>query len=119
MMALDFAIFGGGYGMSQPYFDGKFYWLVDTANDFTRDGRRGRFYRAKGWLGCQLQSTQWFHPLAGERRILNGREYCIFQSSRRWLRVETTWRLVELDRCQGIDEQNALIRQVLQELDRV
>lgn len=118
-LALDFAIFGNGFGMAQPFFDGRFYWLVDTDGGYERDGKRGRFYRWHGWLGAQLFSTQWRHPLAGESRILNGRKYVVFRSSRRWCRVEVSWRLAELDRCKSLDEENALLDTVRKELDRI
>lgn len=117
-LALDFACFGNGHGMGQPYFDGVFYWLVDTLAS-ERAGSKGRLYKAYGWFGCQLSSTQWTHPKPGERRRLNGREYIVFSSTRRGFRVQVTWRLVELDQCDGIDGKNEAIRRALEELKRL
>lgn len=108
-------LFGNGRGMAEPYHDGKAYWLVDTL-DRERDGRNGRWYRWKGWFGAQLQSFQWTHPRAGERRRLNGRVYRVFDSRRRWLRVEVTWRLVGLPE-RPLDDANVMLRAVREELD--
>lgn len=66
---LDFKIFGSGHGMAVPYFDGRFYWLVDTYGR-ERNGRNGEFYKYSAGLGAQLNSYQWTHPRAGERRRL-------------------------------------------------
>lgn len=81
-LTLDHLIFGNGYGMGSPYFDTRFYWLG------------GQLYTWIGGFGAQLRSHQWTHPRAGERRRLAGYEFVVFDSSRRWLRVEVSWRLV-------------------------
>lgn len=89
MLSLDFLIFGHGYGLSQPYFDGRFYWLVDTSRG--REAGRGALYTFLAGHGAQLTSRQWFHPKPGEQRTLIGRKFRPFNSSRRWLRVEVSW----------------------------
>lgn len=89
MLWLDFLTFGSGFGLSQPYFDGRFYWLVDTSKG--RNAGRGALYTFLGGHGAQLTSRQWLHPKPGETRKLIGREFRPFNSSRRWLRVEVSW----------------------------
>lgn len=74
---LDHWIFGNGYGLKTPRIDDKFYWLS------------GEFYTWSGWFGSQLQSFQWRHPKAGEERVLIGRKFKPFQSSRHFMWV---WR---------------------------
>lgn len=78
---LDWKLFGNGRGMASPYFDDAFYWLS------------GRFYRWTGGFGSQLESTEWFAPAPGARRRLIGREFVVFNTTRRWLRVRVTWAL--------------------------
>jgi hypothetical protein len=77
--ALDFRIFGNGYGFAAPYFDQPFYWLG------------GEFYTFSAGLGAQLHSVQWTHPKPGERRKICGVEFRPFHSHRRWGRVMITW----------------------------
>ena len=77
--ALDFRIFGDGYGFSAPYSDQAFYWLS------------GEFYTFMGGLGAQLHSAQWTHPKAGERRKICGVEFRPLHSNRRWGRVMVAW----------------------------
>jgi hypothetical protein len=101
---LDFLIFGRGYGLAQPRFDGRFYWLS------------GQFYTFIGGLGAQLQSFQWRHPRPGESRRLAGRDYRPFNSRRQGLRVSVSWatRLPS-----DLNEANAEIRKIETELGRV
>lgn len=73
MLWLDHLIFGNGHGLASPYFDARFYWLS------------GHLYTWQGWLGSQLQSCQWTHPKAGERRTIRGVQFVPFQSDRRFL----------------------------------
>lgn len=117
---LDHKIFGNGYGLGSPYFDGRFYWLS------------GQFYTWSGWFGAQLQSFQWRHPKAGERRTLAGREFVVFSSERLfwWLwrdgivsiplplgRVRVSWALTGRDALpDDIDEANATLRQLQKDL---
>jgi hypothetical protein len=105
MLELDHIIFGNGFGMRSPYFDNRFYWLS------------GRLYTWVGGLGAQLQSHQWTHPKAGERRTLAGREFVIFSSSRRWCRVECAWALVGLPK--DINAANAEIRELRKALNEI
>jgi hypothetical protein len=114
---LDLATFGNGFGYGAPFFDQRFFWMVDT-KDAERSQRNGRLYTFNAWRGAQLHSTQWTHPRAGERRRLSGREYVVYQSSRRWFRVMVSWRLVDLDRCKTLDEEHALLATVEKELCR-
>lgn len=113
---LDFKIFGSGFGMAVPYFDGRFYWLVDTY-ERDRKGRNGEFYTYSPGLGAQLTSFQWKHPKAGERRRLANREFIVFRSHRSWGRVRVSWALTGLSRL-SLDEENAAIRQLENELGR-
>ncbi len=111
MLWLDFLTFGHGYGLAQPYFDGRFYWLVDTSRG--RDAGRGTLYTFIGGHGAQLASRQWFHPVPGEERTLIGRKFRPFNSSRRGLRVEVSWSTALP---KGIDEANAAIRELRDDL---
>src|SRR3546814_793130 len=104
VMALDFAIFGNGRGMSAPYFAQTFYWLPYKLDGDTRDTRRGAFYTYLGGFGAQLYSRQWRHPNAGEVRIIKGRRFRPLHSHRRWLRVAIAW-TTSLPR--DIDQANA------------
>jgi hypothetical protein len=116
MLWLDHLIFGNGYGMATPYHDGRLFWLVDT-KDKDRHGRNGTLYRWNGWFGCQLRSTQWRHVRPGTRRRLGGREFVVWSSERRWLRVEVCWSLVGLPK--EIDAANAMLREVERDLGRL
>jgi hypothetical protein len=107
MLWLDFLTFGHGHGLSQPYFDGRFYWLVDTSRG--REDGRGALYTFMHGFGAQLVSRQWFHPRPDEERTLIGRKFRPFNSSRRWLRVEVSW-ATPLPK--NIDEANAAIREL-------
>ncbi|ARQ95389.1 hypothetical protein [Bradyrhizobium phage BDU-MI-1] len=73
MLWLDHKIFGNGYGMATPYWDGVFYWLS------------GALYTWIGGLGAQLTSFQWRHPLPGEERKLGGETFRPFHSRRQFL----------------------------------
>lgn len=99
---LDHLIFGNGYGLGSPYFDMRFYWLS------------GEFYTFSGGLGAQLHSFQWTHPRAGERRRLSGREFVVFQSSRRWCRVTVSWALTRLS--PDLDTAHKQIRELKNDL---
>ena len=101
-LAIDHLIFGNGHGMGSPYFDGRFYWLS------------GDLYTAMNGFGAQLHSYQWTHPNAGEERTLCRRKFRPLHSRRKWGRVEVAWCWVDLPR--GIDEANAALRQLFQEL---
>lgn len=111
MLWLDFLTFGHGRGLAQPYFDGRFYWLVDTSQG--RQAGNGALYTFLYGFGAQLVSRQWFHPRPGETRTLVGRKFRPFNSSRRWLRVEVSW---ATNLPPGIDEANAAIRDLQDDL---
>ena len=110
-LTIDHWIFGNGHGLKSPFWDSKFYWL--------NDGGPGKghaiLYHWIGGFGAQLIGMQWRHPRLNERRVLNGREYVAFQSTRRWIRVEVSWSLVRLP--QDTDGALALMRMVKSELD--
>lgn len=84
---LDHLIFGNGYGLASPYFNTVLYWLVDKSHP----KKKGQLYTWSGGLGAQLNSFQWLHPKPGEYRIICGREYRPFNSTRRWIRVQVSW----------------------------
>ncbi len=94
MTSLDFLIFGNGFGLAMPYFDGKLYWLVDMASH-KRDQRNGRFYHWIGGFGAQLGSFEWRAPLPGTRRRLAGYDFEAFSVTRRWRRHSVSWALVQ------------------------
>ena len=54
-------------------------------------------YRWNGWLGCQLESYEWFTPRVGTRRLLNFNngsaptEVVIFSTQRSGLKTRCTW----------------------------
>lgn len=112
---LDLKIFGNGRGISAPFFDKAFYWLVDTTNG--REHGAGQLYTFMHGLGAQLHSRQWTHPRASERRRLVGREFVVLHSSRRWGRVDVAWSMVGMPR--DIDKANAAIRQLHADLGSV
>lgn len=107
MIALDWMIFGNGHGMKSPHWDDTFYWLHDQF-------KQGRFYSWVGGLGAQLTSREWRMPRPGTRRQLAGREFVVFQASRRWFRVEVSWAMVRLP--EDIDEAHAAIRDLKRDL---
>ena len=113
---LDHKIFGNGYGLGSPFFDGKFYWLVDTWQR-ERGDERGELYTFSPGFGAQLHSFQWFHPKPGETRVLGGKRYTPFNSHRRWLRVGGSWSVEQMPK--GIDEANAYLRDIEKELGRI
>lgn len=108
-LTLDRWIFGNGWGLKSPYFDDVYFWLVDTKGA-ARTARHGRRYTWIGGLGAQLRSFEWRAPKPGTRRMLAGKEFVVFNTSRRGLRVDVSWRLVDLPR--PLDEANAAIRQL-------
>jgi hypothetical protein len=111
---LDQRIFGNGHGLKSPYWDDVYYWLS------------GDFYTWSGWFGAQLQSFQWRHPKAGERRRLAGREFRALHSNREFLwlwivplpicRVRVAWSGVGLPK--PIAEANEALRKLQTELGR-
>lgn len=105
LTTLDFWLFGNGHGLAQPYFDGRFFWLVNTAEG--RERGRGRLYTFFGGHGAQLRSIEWFLPHPGERRRLAGESFTVFQAHRKGPRVEVAWCMRLPD---GIDAANAKIR---------
>lgn len=111
-LALDFWIFGNGWGLAQPHCDGRFYWLNDTT---AHHKRTATFYTTIGGFGAQLRSFQWTHPRAGERRRLCGHDFVVFQSHRRWMRVEVSWAMTRMP--DDIDGKNAAIRELEKDLD--
>lgn len=115
MIALDWMIFGNGHGMKSPFWDDVFYWLHDQTRGGTGEG--GRFYSWIGGHGAQLASREWRMPPPGTRRRLAGREFVVFQASRRLLRVEVSWAMVRLPN--DIDEANAAIRELKRDLGGV
>jgi hypothetical protein len=100
---LDHKIFGNGYGMATPYFDGKFYWLS------------GELYTFMAGFGAQLHSYQWRHPKPGESRRLCGRDFRPFHSTRRGVRVEVAW-ATHLP--EDIDAKNAALRDLERDLGK-
>jgi len=102
IIALDHLIFGNGRGLKSPYFDDVYYWLS------------GELYTFSYGLGAQLHSFQWTHPKPGERRHLADREFVVFQSRRRWFRVEVSWAMVNLPN--DLDGENFEIRKLKKEL---
>jgi hypothetical protein len=110
---LDNWIFGGGHGLATPYFDARFYWIVDTIR--TRKRGKGRFYHWIGGHGAQLRGFQWRHPVPGERRRLCGQDFIPYQSRRRWLRVDVSWRMAGFPA--GIDAANVTLAGLKRDLD--
>lgn len=119
MLWLDHRIFGNGYGLATPYFDGIFYWLS------------GRLYTWSGGFGAQLTSFQWRHPNAGEERTLAGYRFRPLHSRRRFLwlfrrsafpipvpiaRVSVAWARVDLPK--DIDAANAELREMEKRIGR-
>jgi hypothetical protein len=99
---LDFLIFGNGFGIGAPAFPQTFTWY------------EGRFYSWIGGFGAQLQSFEWRCPPAGTRRRIAGRDYRVFNASRRWLRCRVAWELCRFPH--DINEANALLPVLKREL---
>ncbi len=89
-MWLTFKIFGSGYGLGAPFWEQSFYWIPENG-----PGGRGRFYTWIGGFGAQLSSFEWLSPRAGTRRHLLGKEFVIFQTSRRGLLVSCSWAVTD------------------------
>ena len=55
------------------------------------------WYHWSGWLGCQLESFEWFKPPAGTRRVLDFTdgtqpiEITVFTTKRDRFKVRCTW----------------------------
>ena len=79
-MMLNFLLFGNGHGLKSPFFDDKFYWLVDVKRK-SRASKNGRFYKWIGGFGAQLESIEWRKPDIGQRRVLFGHEFKVFNCS--------------------------------------
>lgn len=122
ILRLDHLIFGNGHGLASPFFDDRFYWLVDTSRQ-DRNGSRGELYTFMAGFGAQLHSFQWRHPKAGEERQLAGKRFRPLRSTRQFLwlwrnsifsiplpipRVNVAWSWVDLPK--GIDDANAALR---------
>lgn len=112
MLWLDHLLFGNGRGLASPYFDQRFYWLVDTS--MSRKYGRGRIYSWSGWFGAQLQSFQWTHPKPGEIRTLAGHGFRPFHSERSWLRVRVSWACG--DTPHDLDAANVFLRKLQEKL---
>ena len=112
-MKLAMMLFGNGGGMKEPYFDGVFYWLNDG------NGSPARFYKFSGGFGAQLHSFEFRAPKAGTRRVLAGREYVVFNTSRSWLGLmhQASWSAQDLPKETG--EQIAHIASIKAELQRL
>lgn len=82
-MWLAHKLFGNGRGLKSPYWNDTYYWLS------------GRMYHQTGWIGCQLQSFEFFQPPVGERRRLVGREFRLTNAKRRFLLVQCSWCMVD------------------------
>lgn len=115
ILALDHLLFGNGWGLASPLNDATYHWLVDTSAG-NRDGRNGRLYSFTGGLGAQLRSIEWFAPPAGTRRILAGREFKVFQTSRRGLRVDVAWAMTPMP--PGLDAMHAEIAKLRDLLEK-
>ncbi len=102
---LDNLIFGNGNGLKTPYFDDTFYWLS------------GELYTFGYGLGAQLHSFQWTHPKPGEKRILAGREFVVFQSHRSWCRVQVSWTMINLP--EDLDRAHSEIRKLKEGLQAI
>jgi hypothetical protein len=107
-MWLDFKLFGNGYGMGMPFWDGQLYWLVDTLNS-ERYERNGRFYIWIGGFGAQLKSFEWSCPRPGTQRRLGGRVYTVYNAYRRWPKWSVSW-ATHLP--QDLDERNKELREI-------
>lgn len=105
IIAIDHLIFGNGYGLKSPYSDNVYYWLS------------GELYTFSHGLGAQLHSIQWTHPKACERRTLAGREFVVFQSKRKWLRVSVSWAMVRMP--DNLDDANAKIGKLKADLQSI
>lgn len=114
---LDHKIFGNGKGMKSPFFDDRFYWLVDTYRLGRSRRAHGELYTFMSGLGAQLHSYQWTHPLAGETRQLIGREFRPLHSRRKHGRVEIAWAMTMLPR--DLDGRHAAIRALQDDLNSV
>lgn len=102
---LDHLIFGNGRGLKSPSRDEIFYCLD------------GDLYTFSHGFGAQLKSFQWTHPKPGERRVLAGREFVVFDSYRRCGRVNVSWTMIRMPL--DIDGMNAAIRELHEDLKSI
>lgn len=51
----------------------------------------GVCYTWSGWFGCQLESYEWTRVPAGTKRTILGREFTVFTTERKGLKIRTTW----------------------------
>lgn len=105
ILKLDHLIFGNGFGLKSPRYDEIFYCLD------------GEIYTFSHGFGAQLRSFQWTHPKPGERRTIVGREFVVFNSCRRWLRVKVSWAMTRMPL--DIDGMNAAIRELHEDLKSI
>lgn len=103
MFWLDWLLWGNGHGYKSPSCNDVFYWID------------GRWYNTTGWFGCQIWNIQWTRPPAGTKREILGRDFEIFRTERRFLRVACYWSMVGINRL-TIDDSNAEINKFRQEL---
>lgn len=115
IMWLDHKLWGNGRGMKSPFFDDRFYWLVDTAGGERQD-QNGQLYVWSGYLGAQLASFQWTRPRMSERRELCGRLFKPFQVERRGPRVRVSWTWIDLP--EDLDAAHAAIAKLQEQLGR-
>ena len=111
MTWLIFLIFGNGWGLAMPHFDGALLWLRDKKTDGP-----GFWYHWIGGLGAQIESFELRRPPAGERRILNGREYTVFSTIRHGPVCRVSWALSS-GLPKNLEEAHALIRQIKKEFE--
>lgn len=111
MLTIDHWIFGNGFGLGSPFFDARYYWLVDEYHK-PRDGKNGQLYT---WTG--LCCFQWTRPNINERRLLAGHTFQVCYSDRRWGRVQVYWSLTDMPR--DVDLCDALVETVKKDLDKI
>lgn len=77
----------------------------------------GKLYGWRGWLGCQLESREWFRVPAGTERKLLGETFRVWSSDREGLKFATCWSLVGLSN--DINEANERLRKFREQLARL
>lgn len=82
----------------------------------------GRIYKWSGWLGCQLESYEWFRVPAGTSRDLEIRvgypavTMTVFTTQREGLKIRTTWAVASIG---TLDEHSNRVKELQDSLRKL
>ena len=93
MIKLLFYLYGNGYGLAMPFWDGTILWLVDTQVE-ERETKNGRFYFSSLRNYC-VESFELFRPEAQTVRILDNVKFKLVYTTRHGLFIKCCWECLE------------------------